>query len=689
MSSTESGKKSSLLRKAIIGLVVLMIVGVVLVLLAPTLISQGVGKGAIVKRIDAALQGDVTVDRIKVAWFGGQRIEGLHITHPDGADAAEATVDVALTNSLFDFVTGIDEIEGTGTVRGKSKLREDGSLALLDVLPEKEEDDEKKPISLEGVPGLALTLDPSEFTIIDEKVGSTYNVKDLNANVSFTRGGDLVATLTGTMNDSGSLNVDVSLTNAVEPDGHLKTQTGALDVTARIEGVTIPRDTGGRTIDELILTATSTSLAEALSGTINGTLGHGDGRTSGLNGAFNIDAPISSDGMPSVSLASISGHLTGESIPTALIEPMVAKHGIDTARDIGDLADINVVFGGDDANLVALGVTAAHTKVTMEGDLNAETGQIDGRSFELRQRVTSELASALAGVTFDRPTTLVATSRKFLIPGTGEGESFDLGGIGFDAKIELENGIGVTMPATDDESAPREALAVDSFSVTMNAPSLRSGIAINSGLGLEGGTINAILRADEIVDGDGALAMTTMRPTGVVTIANIPMDIANRFVAELPPTVAPFMSDALSGEATLAQGDNDAIDFTTSLNTPKAMININGIYGRDVIRLKQSVAEVTATPALMAAMQSESEAPIRLLENAVLTITTEPVDMLARTDEGWSTTNETLVAAIKASNDLALGDAPGTADDVRVSFQELKARVPLATPAEAIIDGGV
>ncbi|MCA9295616.1 MAG: hypothetical protein KC983_03845, partial [Phycisphaerales bacterium] len=432
--STQS-KSPRRFRRFLTVVVVLLILVIALIALTPMLISSGVGKGFVTGKIGEQLNGDVSYDRLSLSWFGAQSITGLHIVHADGADVAEATADARIDTSLFGLITsGLGTVRGTATLTGSSDLRADGTLAIAEVVPQSDE-----PTRLEDIPGIEFTLSPSTFTINDVKTGEAYAVKNLTGMVMFAKGADSKVELNGDINTNGKLSVLATLSDAITASGGLTPATAKLDATATISTLRIPRDTGGRSIQNLSITAKSDSLTEALTSTISGALDVGGGRISEIAGNFVVDAPMSADGKPNVSIASITGDLTGSDVPTTLVEPFIAKYGIDTMRDIGNTADINVSFGSGAPKLVTVNVEAEHTKLNIVGEVDPETRLLDGRTFELTQHVVPALAKELSSVDVDRPVDVIAKLTSFTIPAISAEKPFDLRTVGFTGDVSLSS----------------------------------------------------------------------------------------------------------------------------------------------------------------------------------------------------------------------------------------------------------
>ncbi len=88
-----------------IGVIGLLAVLVLLLGLAPTILSTDFGRRLLTGAIGNAIQGSVTIDELALRWFGGQRIGGLTLRDPQGT-AVVTLVELSTDLSLLDAVRG-------------------------------------------------------------------------------------------------------------------------------------------------------------------------------------------------------------------------------------------------------------------------------------------------------------------------------------------------------------------------------------------------------------------------------------------------------------------------------------------------------------------------------------------------------------------------------------------------------
>jgi hypothetical protein len=88
--------------KVILGIVVVVII---LVLLAPTILSTGMGKNFLLGQISSRMPGTVTADSLSLGWFSGVSVKNLEMKNDQGTSVISLeTVDTPIT--LWNLLTG-------------------------------------------------------------------------------------------------------------------------------------------------------------------------------------------------------------------------------------------------------------------------------------------------------------------------------------------------------------------------------------------------------------------------------------------------------------------------------------------------------------------------------------------------------------------------------------------------------
>ncbi len=105
---TGKGKrvKRRWLRRLIVAGGLLLIVLVVLVLLAPTFVSTGAGKGFVLGKVNDSIVGEIEMDGLSVGWRSGQSLTGVVVRGADGVEVARVGKIDLPGASLWSLVRG-------------------------------------------------------------------------------------------------------------------------------------------------------------------------------------------------------------------------------------------------------------------------------------------------------------------------------------------------------------------------------------------------------------------------------------------------------------------------------------------------------------------------------------------------------------------------------------------------------
>lgn len=232
----EKPKRRRLLRVA--GSLLLLLV--VLVALAPVLLSTGPGTRLVVSLINKQVGGTVEIDDLSLGWFSGQRIVGLRYDDPAAGLNAEVGEIDASELGLFDLLTGGRRL---GAVRIVDTVityaASDAAMADKPGQDEGKGGGDGEPFALP--PGLSGSL---QF----ENLGVVYAAADAEpVRVSLPTGGvsapdlrdiklDFDASVMQGKN-TGRLVISGEVLNLFDPDGVLRPLQAGYQVSARAQGV--------------------------------------------------------------------------------------------------------------------------------------------------------------------------------------------------------------------------------------------------------------------------------------------------------------------------------------------------------------------------------------------------------------------------------------------------------------------
>ncbi len=272
MSHTERPPRR-LLKKALIAVGGVVLILVVLAALAPTIISSGLGRGAIRGAIQQRLDGTVSLTGLDLSWSGPQSVTGFAVNTNDGVTAVN--LDLTVNAGLLELVTGDVEaitVDLSGKIRGE--VRPDGSTTFAKLLarrnlPVTPRPSPIKPFSLADVPPVTLRLSGLSVALAEQGTPREFNLDDLHGELSYTPGEqvklDLAGDVTGTGN-TGSVVVTGQVSGLVDADGALTPDRAAGRIEVQIRDVPVPLTDPDRPteIRTLVLIVASDDLTDRL-----------------------------------------------------------------------------------------------------------------------------------------------------------------------------------------------------------------------------------------------------------------------------------------------------------------------------------------------------------------------------------------------------------------------------------------
>lgn len=730
--SSSGGAKTRRKRPWLKLLAALFLVIIALVLLAPTLVSLGLGQGFIRGAINDSINGSASFADLKVGWFGGQSIKGLTIKDQAGAEVAklDATIDGGLLSLLLSRSKPI-QVALAGHVNGV--IRPDGSLNFADLSPEKKPNHVKKPkpprppgqpveapalppvtIKLDGLAAslddqrtndkLSLTLSkgviqyvgPQQPATIDlegqaqsASAGSgTFTVKGQAANLIDAknrltlRGGSLkldaamsrvplritlpgseapatisdlaikIASddLTGTIvadisaasqaagGSPGSIKAQASVSKILLGTGELSLRGGGANISLIATNAPIAAGDVKGTLDSFTATIMSDDLTKRINVAVKGDARLEGRDPSSLAANVSVDDLLTPEGGVTFAVEKVTGTVSGQRVPTALLQPMLASTPIEASRDLGDLLDVRATFSAGQQREVSVSVAAPKATLELAASVNQADHSVVGSNLLLKvPAIHPELADKLAHVGLDRPGDLELHLTSFKIPAqdktTGK---FALADAAATGAIRLNGPLGVTLPikapaastqpadATTGRIAPIE---VASLAIDFDSPRLGDGLKTSGSLMVDGGKITIDERITNLFDQKGGLSPAGVMPVGSVAIDRLPRRTFAAFVPEdQREIVDETIGDSLSASvSTTAQGD--ALRAEATVTGQRLNVSLNGERRPEGLAVGGGTISLGLTPKLVAALQKGAANPITLQDAASCTIELQPFEL--------------------------------------------------------------
>ncbi len=427
------------LRRFIIFILVVVVVVSVLIVLAPTLLSLGLGKGIIAGKIEEQVNAEVSIRGVSLSWFGDQAVQGLELTDASGQKAAQ--LDVELRTGLWDLLFNAPaSYDATLAGSIQSQLRKDGSLSITDVIttspePEVSPPEPKPPVQLTGVPALKINIEALKVTMHDDELEQDIVLEDVTGQLDYTPGGTLkvkmdCATRSGDL--AGSVDLKSSAEKLFDSQGKFTPAGASFAFELTLESVPVPLSKIARQLSDARLTAETDNLADHLTLRIDahailhstesnneGETATNDGAASSLIGSLTATNLWQDDGTWSFSPDSLTGELEGHSIPTGLLQPALAGTGIILTRDLGELADIHGKSTDEWPREITLNIQSEQTDINLNCTVNQDRNLIVGKKLHVRGPVHPGLYAAYAeetGTTLASMVNIDFSATEFSVP---------------------------------------------------------------------------------------------------------------------------------------------------------------------------------------------------------------------------------------------------------------------------------
>ncbi|MCH8165174.1 MAG: hypothetical protein IH889_06155 [Planctomycetes bacterium] len=313
---------------------------VLLVAVGPTLVSWGLGHGLIQRALQQRINGTVAFDRLTLAWFGSQAVEGFSITDAGGEEVVR--LDVRASAGLFGLLTRrLDavEIDLSGTLSGE--LREDGSTSFKDLLVGSDSDapdktrrgpDQKKPITLPGLPATTLRINGLTVRLRDAASQRTLVFDDLTGELAY-RGPDQVTLDVHSKASggdlAGTLDVAGEITRLFDSDGVLTLPRASGRIDIQLSNLPAPANDQATALRSLKILATSDSLAEGINVSVTGEVivpGAAEAELIELDGT--LGGLLNEQGAFAADLAGLDITASAHGVPTRVVDAFAGLGGM-------------------------------------------------------------------------------------------------------------------------------------------------------------------------------------------------------------------------------------------------------------------------------------------------------------------------------------------------------------------------
>jgi hypothetical protein len=605
-------------------------------------------KRALEKRVD----GTVEVSRLDLSWAGPQRVAAVRVS--DGAGRADADLDVSVGPALLPLLLGSPSpmvVDITGALR--SDLGADGTLALQRLLKPQPSPAASAAAS-RPAPALEVHLRDVALELRDGGSGRDLRVEGLRGSIVHDPGASTTAALQGTTRSgdlTGSIALDAQAIGLFDDAGALTPRGASGRVDVRLKDVPVLLSRTSADVLELSLSITSADLTGPVQVEVGALTRLGQAAPSRLEGRIMIDGPLDERGGLRLALDRVSGSLEGTDVPTALLQPLLARVGLplEAERDIGpglNLSATTMVSGTDRA--LAITADAARVQVRLMGELRGADRDLHLSSSRLAVQVAPQILEPLLGVTAEGPLRLALDIERGRLP--LDPEAWETSELEATARIEGPAKLG---PA----ARPELRLAVEEAAWRVHlggAPDRIAGRARVGGAAVEAeATLPGILAAAK------AGALSAVRPAAKVTVSGVTADLLARLFpleAELIGTVVTAPLEVSLATDPLEEAGLRATVTVAGAGDAAPLLEAAAVEGPAGLRVERARVHLARPGAVVAWLQRESEAPLEAQWGAV-TLDLEPVELPGSRSGGFALAAGPLRGAVTVE-DFHLPAAP-------------------------------
>jgi hypothetical protein len=619
-------------RKALIGLAALLVALALLVVLAPTLVSLGLGRGAVAGTIERRINGTATLQALRVRWFGAQEVTGLVVTGDDGKTDAE--IDLVINAGLLALLAGgVDplDVELAGALSGE--VRPDGSTSFEELwkrTPPRDGGAARAKTGGEyvilppGLPAAKVRVTKLRVELSDAQSEAVAVLDGLSGTIDFAPDGTTALHLAGTTgggSEPGAIDLNLDTSGIFDEQGRLSLDRASVDLEVTLSHVPVLTAERPTELMDFHLTAASDALADHLAIDLEAAAEIEGTEAGRLEADLALEDPVSPDGAVTLDLGRITGRVTGNGVPSALLQGPFAGTPIVLTRDVGPTFDVAADFSADQDGAVSVTVDAEAVNVEFAGVVDPQRRSIAGRVFNVVAKLSPELVTAVTGLHPDRRAGVQIDFDRLAIPPHGGAPGAQLAGTAVTGALTLDAPVAIARHAGADP-----LLTLDRLTARINAPALGEEVQVGGTASADGieAAFDAVLAG--LLAEDGSLDWAGAASRGAVALRGVQAAT----LARLLPTHAALFDSALEQPVD--------VDVVASIEAGEPRFEINAhneqhrlegtIIQRDeVLHVAEGRAGLTVTPQTLRAAQVGAVQPFTIAETVRVTIESEPFDL--------------------------------------------------------------
>ncbi|MHC4992274.1 MAG: hypothetical protein ACYTGC_14975, partial [Planctomycetota bacterium] len=402
-----------------------------------------------------------------------------------------------------------------------------------------------------------------------------------------------------------------------------------------------------------------------------------------------VDQPLDREGRPTVTLANVSGTLTGQDLPTGVLRPLMAAAGlgelVDPERDLGPTVDIDAVCGSGADRAFNVRLVGEHVDVRLDGRLDDEGQAVQLAPSLVAVDVHPDLLAGLAPVELDRPVRVSLSVDGARLPLDASRTAWS--SVNARGQVSIDGAAEVHLEG----DTPRRLGRVERLASSFVTESLEQGVTLDGSMELDGATMSWQERVSSLVDDEGRLTLARARPLGRLTLQSLPRPTLEGLV----PEAAPYVQDlgVASLDATLSTDDREGIyriegQVTLPGDLGVTQLDLIAVEGEDSAVVERAVLRGVVAPALLARLQADSEEPVVLVEPAPFEAIAEPLEVPGTIERGFQSPSSPLRLHVEMAGGR-VEPLAGLVEQVGIAGLDVDVEVPFHEQASYAVRGGV
>lgn len=535
--------------------------------------------------------------------------------------------------SLNGLVENLFSPAGTLTLNGAS-MRVEGKVEALPV-----------PVTLPGVAGPAQ-IQSAAFSVISD---------DLTQRI--VANAEVNATIEG--HPPVYAQAQAALGNVLSPRGELALAGGTANLTVLCKDLPIrSADLRGQ-LQQLRATAVSNDLTKTIVIAIDSQAQLEGQPPSVLAASLSVDELLAPDGTPSSFdhiIERTTGTVQGTTVPTVLVQPMLANTPINAARDLGPVVDINASFSSGTSRDVSI-VVAGLARLEMQATVDTQARAIEGKRLLIAMpELHPDVVRGFAGVNIDRPAELMVRLNSFALP---LDNPLPLQEVAVTGTIGLRGPFNI---APGDHAPP---LTVQQAQLHLQSAALAQGVKVEGSATVDEASVTLTQNLTNLFDAAGNLDPLNALPIGTIALNNVRSATLIKFLPQQQDVIQQIIGPAVSVTIDTAAQQSY---LTATVQATAAGLSASSTVTRrpDALQVGSAHAALRITPQLAASLQKGAGDPIIPTDATTVSLSLQSFEMPATGRFAYALPSTPISVSVE-SQPLVIKNPPALTEPLGIS----------------------